>query len=197
MHVSTSHLQAPLLAPTTLFVREKALIIVLEALRMIIFKDHVLLLAVPGPVDRQGNSAQGVCATSDMQSMERKWRIVFVYVSVCESVRWLLYRRFFMELVRSIHVVLSSILTYIHLDVQYLDVHPFTCTSTPLDIHLGPHVHLPTESAFVVELVGKLQGRSTLSMSMLDAHAGSTLEHRSNLYVEEFGAMCCCCAGYK
>lgn len=62
-----SHHQAPLPAPSTLFVRENALILIIGALRVIILKDHVLVLSVPGPIDPAGNTAQGVCCPKAMQ----------------------------------------------------------------------------------------------------------------------------------
>ena len=50
------------------------------------------------------------------------------------------------------------------------------------------------ESAFVVELVGKLKGQSRLSLSMLDAYSpNAALEPRANLCVDCVGFVMCVC----
>lgn len=65
--------QAPLLAPSTLFVRENALILIIGALRVIILKDHVLVLSVPGPIDPAGNTAPSICCPKAMQRTLFTW----------------------------------------------------------------------------------------------------------------------------
>ena len=54
-------LQIPEAHPSAIFVREKALIIHLESIRMVIAKDTVYILTVPSAMDRQ----MGVLPTPD------------------------------------------------------------------------------------------------------------------------------------
>ena len=54
-------LQIPEAHPSAIFVREKALVVNLESIRMVIAKDMVYILTVPSPMDRQ----VGVLPTPD------------------------------------------------------------------------------------------------------------------------------------
>ena len=54
-------LQIPEAHPSAIFVREKALVIHLESIRMVIAKDAVYILTVPSAMDRQ----MGVLPTPD------------------------------------------------------------------------------------------------------------------------------------
>lgn len=48
--ISNVHSQAPIPYPTAIFIREKALVVNVEGIRMIICADQILILSVPDPL---------------------------------------------------------------------------------------------------------------------------------------------------